>query len=495
MHEQTKVHRRRNHLHDIARRAFHWLIGSASIGSIVVIALAGCSEGGGGQQTIVPVNQSDIDTSYGKQGQTIFPLGVQNGGVGPSILQADGKLIIAGWRQTELLPANCCGGHAPSQLYVLRLNGDGSPDASFGVGGEVRFNVKGSDTVANVQLQPDGKILLAVDAIEPCLTNALGLFSPCLTAAGALASSVSALVRLTPQGSLDPTLGGTGIVESTATTSGLALAVQADGKILFLRSTSISRARIYGWSLARYNADGTPDSTFNQGNPISSQCQSDGNSLAVQADGRIVVGGTDGAWYAEPTANPGLCLERINTDGSHDSNFRTAGFWTSFDANVQFNSLSALPNGGLLAAGRYCDSTTCGVAAARYDVDGLLDASFGVSGLVKLAIDNTFRLTDYSLTPAGELVLLGTQTPSASTGQVQQYQPVWIGLDVYGNPASGFGATGINSGTPDTKLPQDFLQDQEGRWLIISRSIMSDGNLGMVVTRLVGNCTTTYCGR
>lgn len=469
----------------IARRTTSWLFRIASIGSVLLFGLTGC-DGGSSQPAGVSGTWTDIDTSYGKQGQATFSLDVQNGGVGPSVLQADGKLVIAGWRQTGSLPANNAGGNPPRQVYVLRLNGDGSPDTTFGVGGEVRFNVKGSDTVADVKLQPDGKILLAVNSIEPCVAASPGF---CLIPAGGVASFVSALVRLTPQGALDSTFGGTGIVGTAATTSGLALAaVQTDGKILFLRSTSLARARIFGWSLARYNVDGTPDSTFNQGNSISSECASDGESMVVQADGRIVVGGAEGVWYAEPTINPGFCLERINADGSHDSGFRAAGLWTKFDANVQFNSnsLSAVSNEGLLAVGRTCDHTTCGVVASRYDADGLLDTSFGVAGIVKLAIDNTFRLTDYVLTPVGDLVILGFQTPSAVTGQPQQYQPIWIRLDVNGQPASGFGANGILSGTPDTKLPQNFLRDQEGRWLVINSSIMSDGNLGIVVTRLIG---------
>lgn len=413
-------------MNSLALRTTSWLFKIASIGSVVLFGLTGCS-GGSSQSEGVSGTWTNIDTSYGKQGQATFSRNVQYGGVGPSVLQADGKLVIAGWRETRLLPA-----YNSSDVYVLRLNGDGSPDSTFGVGGEVRFNVMGSDTVADVKLQHDGKILLAVKAHGLCTIYVApvsrGDPAPCLTSPGVPASAASALVRLTSQGVLDSTFGGTGIVEIVASWQGTPIAVQADGKILFLRSTRYLTYAPFGWLLARYNMDGTPDSTFNQGNPLPSQCESDGDAMAVQADGRIVVGGTT-IWtsFSDPAANPGLCLERINADGSHDSSFRTAGLWTKFGANIQINSLSTLPNGGLLALGSYCDNNNCtggGVVASRYGADGQLDTTFGDVGIVKLAfdnpfrqLDNYFRVTGYVLTPIGDLVILGYQTPNAALVQ------------------------------------------------------------------------------
>ena len=460
-----------------------WLCRIVSVSSILLIGLTGCGGGGGGgsQSPSVSGNPTEVDTSYGTQGQVTFPVGVKlgDGGAGPAILQADGKLIVAGWRETGTLsPATSALNLDPRQIYVLRLNGDGSLDTTFGIGGETRFTVKGRDTVSDIKLQQDGKILLAGNSIEPCTLAGLFFTAPCITPTGEVATSVNTLIRLTPQGTLDATFGGTGNVQMAATTTALTLAAQPDGKILFLRSTGIPRVGFFGWNLVRYNSNGTPDSTFSQVNPTNSQCIANGESMIVQADGKIIVGGP-------PTFNSSICLVRLNVDGSHDVSFASGTTGTRFDNN-QLRSLSTLPNGGLLAVSSGCDATVCGVALARYDADGLLDTSFGASGIATAVVDKTFIFNKHELTPSGDVLIFGYLRPIAVAGQPQQYQPVWIRLDVHGQPASGFGVNGIIFGTSDTKQPQDFVRDSEGRWLVIYTSTLSDGNLGLVVTRFVG---------
>lgn len=471
------------HVRDIFSWRFVW----AGLAGVFLSGLSGC---GSGEREDLAAIQTAIDTRYATQGQATLALDVQYGDVGPSLTQADGKLLIAGWRQTAPLPPNEYGGYPPRQVYVMRLNGDGSRDTSFGVGGEARVTVKGSDTVADFKLQPDGKILLAVNSIEPCLIAFLSFYSPCLTPSGDTATPISAMVRLTAQGMLDSAFGVGGTVQAPANSGNrLALAVQADGRVLLLRSTSVPRSRIFGWALARYNADGTPDLTFNQGNAVTSTCQADGVSMVIQPDGRIVVGGAQDVGYAEPAVNPGLCLERINGDGSHDVSFGAGSLWTALNANVSLHSMSLLPGANLLAVGRSCDLTGCELLAARYDPDGRLDPSFGVASIVRLAIDKTLYLvpTGHLVTPGGDLVMLATQTPGSIAGQAPTYQPVWIRLDANGQAVSGFGVNGVLVGTADTRQPKHLLQDSQGRWLMTQQATLPDGNLAIVVTRLRGD--------
>lgn len=471
----------------IACKRYSRLVAIAGLTSVFLFGWSGCGGGSGNDSSHGSSdNPTDIDVRYATMGQAVFPLGVQNGGVGPSVLQADGKLLISGWRQTASLPVNNYGGYAPTQVFVRRLNDDGSPDASFGESGEVRFNVKGSDTVADIKLQPDGNILLAVRSIESCVIDFPNITPACKTSSGVLASLVSAIVRLTPKGVLDPSFGGTGIVETPASSGGLTLGAQSNGKILLLRSTSIGRARIFGWSLARYNSDGTPDGSFNREGAVTSKCESDGGSMVVQASGKIVVGGTQGVVYADPTTNPGLCLERINSDGSHDSGFRAANSWTKFNGNFNFKSLVQLPNGGLLAVGDICDNALCSAVVSKFDADGQTDNSFGVNGIVKQLFKVTYELTDYIVTPVGDLVMLGTHKPVNATGSAQTYQQIWSRFDANGQVQHTFGENGVLYGVSSTLIPQNLVRDGIGSWLLISRNSMSDGSFGIIVMRLIG---------
>lgn len=450
--------------------------------SVVLVGLSAC----GGNSGVV-ASPIDIDASYATQGQAVFPLDAAVGGVGPSVMQTDGKLVISGWRQTGTLPAGVEGGRAASEIYVLRLNEDGSRDANFGNGGEVRFNVKGSDMAARVKMQPDGKILLAAQTSEPCVLSFLSFSAPCLTTEGVPASLGSAMVRLTSTGLLDVSFGDAGIVEAPASSGALDLAPQADGKILLLISTGVSRAHIFGWSLTRYTGNGTQDVAFNNGAPVSSTCQSEGESMVIQADGKIVVAGSQGVFYADPTVNPGFCLERINADGSHDLNFRTAGLWTTFSANVTLTSLSLLPGADVLLVGKSCDLTTCGLVAARFDNDGQLNTAFGVDGVVKMAIGgNSVYLVDSFASQTGGLVTLGIHTSAVPTGELQAYQPFWIALDANGQASSAFGVNGILTGAADAKFPRSFLRDNKGRWMVVNVLTLPDGNLEIVVNRFIG---------
>lgn len=458
------------------------LLGLACLG---MVGLSGCSGGGG--NPVAPGIQITADTSYGQQGVTSFALDAQQGDVRSAVLQADGKLLVTGWRQTAPLPPSIYGGHAAQQVLVRRLNADGSLDTTFGTGGELRFNVKGSDTVAEVKLQADGKILLAIHAIEPCLiTDFVLAAGACMNDRGVLAEAFSAVVRLTANGALDASFGTAGVVQAPTSTGGLSLAVQDDGKILLLRTLSIGRARIFGSMLTRYLPDGSVDSSFNQGQPLASRCAADGQVLLVQADGKIVTGGTENAWYADPTASPGFCLERTLANGSQDTSFRAANLWTKLGSNVDLAALSPLPSGGLLAMGRVCDQNTCGGLAARFSAEGVLDTSFGDAGVGRIMVDPGFQFDGHVVMSSGDLMFMGHRVLGGATGLSALYQPLWARLDFNGQVARGFGVNGVLTGTTDPRQPRHVLRDRLGRWLVVNRTPLPDGNQAGVVMRLLG---------
>jgi uncharacterized delta-60 repeat protein len=196
----------------------------------------------------------------------VMPEGV---GVASLAMQSDGKLVLGGY-------FNWLGGL--SRNYIGRLNANGSVDTSFNPGA--------ANGVFTLTLQPDGKILAGGDFLQ------LG------------GQARANLGRLNANGSVDTTFnpGANDLITC--------LAVQADGKILVAGYFTVLGGQTCT-NFGRLNADGSRDATFNPGvdNTI--------RYLAVQADGKILAGG----WFTKLGGQARTNLGRLNADGSLDAAF------------------------------------------------------------------------------------------------------------------------------------------------------------------------------
>ncbi len=245
-------------------------------------------------------------------------------------VQSDAKVLVGGNFTT-------LNGQARSRL--ARLNEDGVLDSTFNPGA--------NSDVTSLAVQGDGKILVG------------GTFT---TLGG---SARNRLARLNRNGALDTNF------NPSANSEVSALAVQGDGKILaggiFTTLGGQPRNRI-----ARLNPDGALDLSFNPGTdgPIYSQVL----SLAVQADGRILVGGLFTGVGGQPRTN----IARLNTDGTIDATFNPG-------AGGPVYSLAVQADGKILAGGLF---TSMGGQPrqyiARLNVNGTSDPNFnpGANGFV-----------------------------------------------------------------------------------------------------------------
>lgn len=259
-------------------------------------------------------------------------------------VQPDGKVLVAG-KFTSLQPNGS--GTAVSRNNLARLNPDGSVDASF--------NPNVNNQINALALQPDGKIVIG------------GVFT------SVSSSSRVCLARLNADGSLDASLNPT--FANQLSPAIYALALQADGKIVVGgaftavvpagAATATVRNRV-----ARFNADGSLDASFNP------NADSTVYSLAVQADGRIVIGGqfTTLQPSGDPTARNHVA--RLNADGSIDAAFDP-------DTNGSVMVLAIQPDGGILMGGFFttiapngADPATARSYLARFNLDGSPDATF-----------------------------------------------------------------------------------------------------------------------
>lgn len=371
--------------------------------------------------------QPQLDTTFnftGKQTTDMTDAG-DNGRA--MVVQADNKIVVIGG--------------AGGAFGAVRYNTDGSLDGSFGKGGKaiVDFDVNLNDYAAAASLQSDGKIVLvgtlranalmisnfAVIRLGPdgTLDTSFGsggrVVTPVDETAEDMATAVviqpdgklvvvgrtlgtnldyQAVVRYNPDGSLDTLFGTGGIVKtSIAGHRGWAtsVAMQSDGKIIVgggIHTAPNPPNAIYFGAIFRYNSNGTLDTTFDgDGYVTFADGDTDGvRAVAVQPDGKIVA------------ATPSLGIVRLNADGSFDNTFSGDGRLT---AAIDPRSITLNANGRITVAGNHGGD----FAVARYDVDGALDTTFSHDGrfLVDFGASSNDRVGSVAVDSRGRVVLGG----------------------------------------------------------------------------------------
>ncbi|MEI6509940.1 MAG: delta-60 repeat domain-containing protein [bacterium] len=274
-------------------------------------------------------------------------------------LSKEGRVLVAG--------STYSGGD--EDLLLLRYTSEGRLDSSFGQGGAVIYGTaaNGQDCAYGVALQADGKILVTGAASNGRDQDLL-------------------LLRFLPDGTLDPSFGKTGVAvysggEETQEI-GRAVAVQADGKIV-VAGEGGTAANLDALIL-RFTFDGKLDPSFaSKGLAYYSSAEGgadQGLALALQADGKILLAGsTTRAGQAD------LLLLRFTPQGALDP-FFAAGGAALYDGPSQGadcgNALTLQPDGKILAAGFTSGPRGQDILLLRYTGSGQLDSSFGQAGVV-----------------------------------------------------------------------------------------------------------------
>ena len=327
-------------------------------------------------------------------------------------VQPDGKVIVAG------------GGGNGSDFTLVRYNGDGTLDLTFSDDGKLTTDFGGYDCGYSITLQPDGKILAAGEGnadFAVARYNIDGTLDITFSDDGKLTTEFGgndggysiteqpdgkilvagkgngdfALARYNSNGTLDTTFS----VDGKLTTdfggnfggddSGRSMILQPDGKIVVAGSSDGN------FALARYNTDGTLDTTFSDDGKLTTDFGGDdyGNSVIIQSDGKIVVAGA---------SNSDFALARYHADGTLDTTFTGDGkLITDFSGDDYGSSISVQPDGKITVAGE----SNGDFAVARYNSDGSFDKTFGN------------RFTDYALTPVDK-VLYNFTLSSINTGSL-----------------------------------------------------------------------------
>lgn len=326
-------------------------------------------------------------------------------------IQTDQKFVVAG----SGFPFR------PGDFEIYRFTPEGLPDATFGIAGTARTTVGGNSAVREVLIQQDGRILVLGE-------------SRVAWPAGTGVIATTPIVRLTTNGQIDESFGDHGCIQivfgnaSSVYAGQFSMALQQDGKILVCGPDYTISGNTF--SLWRFNTDGSIDNSFGTNGRVikAAGVHAFSTRVVVQSDGKIVfLGGTtefsrfvaryltsgipdpafngtgvyfysgqgrfvdaliqpDGKILAAIDLGNSFYMQRFNSNGTPDDNFGAGGLIQSkFSLPVYTNTIDLQDSGKIILGGMYAPDPGAfgyGMALARYLPSGILDNTFGVSGVV-----------------------------------------------------------------------------------------------------------------
>jgi len=338
-------------------------------------------------------------------------------------VQSDGKIIVGG--SFSSYNGTTIG------KYIARLNPDGTLDTSFSTG----TGFTGS--VSYIAIQSDGKIIMSGG-----FNNYNG-------------TPVKYIARLNSNGSLDTAftlnLGSNGGASS--------IALQSDGKILLAGGSYNYNGNVS--NIVRLNNDGTIDTSFVSGTGFNYVPYSGINSLVVQSDGKIVVGGVFNSYNGTSIGNH---IARLNSNGSLDTSFNTG---TGFNSSV--DSLTVQSDGKFVAGGYFSSyNGTTSKYIARLNNDGSFDTSFTIGAGFNSSVTSVAVQSDGKIVAGGNF----TSFNGTASGAIARLN------------SNGTIDTGFTVGTGFNSFVQSFALQSDGKIVTVGQSSSFNGTNSNYIARL-----------
>ena len=220
-------------------------------------------------------SNGELDETFGSDGKVTFGLESAHEFLAAMALSSKGEIVLVGdtiTPQPEVYNSDC---------IVVRLNRDGSPDASFGDDGMVITDFTSVDMTGDVALTPGGEIIV-VGTVEPSPPPKFDFV----------------VARYDRHGNLDPSFGTGGHVFtdfSMRDDFAFAVAVRPNGKIVVAgKSGLVIGSSQNDFALARYERDGTLDQSFGSSGIVTTDFSSytdEAAAVTILPSGRIIVAG------------------------------------------------------------------------------------------------------------------------------------------------------------------------------------------------------------
>ena len=293
-------------------------------------------------------NEGILDQSFGTNGITTLDFYGQDDIAQAMTVQADGKILVSGTHKDI--------GNYYNNPTIVRFTSNGFVDSTFGINGG--FSMAGlhiDNELTSIAVQQDGKIVAG------------GHYSKLFTGSSDFDVLV---IRLDTAGSLDVSFGLNGVVKTSVNggiDDSFGLEIDTSGNIYVAGFTTLPFTLYYDMILIKYNSNGIPDPAFGTGGIVTFNNANEdvAYDLKIQPDQKIVVGGSSGLSFLGPRD---LALWRYLPNGTPDNTFGTNGFITITMAPTfqDCNSLALQADGKIVGAGRLNNGSQNDVVVARF---------------------------------------------------------------------------------------------------------------------------------
>ncbi|MGB8468172.1 MAG: delta-60 repeat domain-containing protein [Candidatus Babeliales bacterium] len=292
------------------------------------------------------------------------------------VVQADGNIVALTGSQKQ---------QATGSIYLVRYYTDGSIDKTFGMNGLATGPAGIIGANNGLVIQPDGKLLVGGKAF----VGSTPLFQ---------------VTRFDTQGNLDSSFNGTGFNNNVPGSYCNTILLQADGAIVLAGSSPAEF-----WQLTRYTSTGIVDSSFgNDGTAIGPVISGDTFSIAVQADGNIVIGGKTSspasAFVARYLSNPALVTTTVRSPIAAASvNTPTTFTGQAQDPSLVFLLIDGVPQ----PQGTHTDPNNWSITATAKTV------GTHTAQAISIYQDGNLNIASDPIT-----FVVGPQAPSSFTGTI-----------------------------------------------------------------------------
>jgi uncharacterized delta-60 repeat protein len=404
-------------------------------------------------------SDGDLDTTWGGDGVVVS-----------THTDASAAYAIANYPDNRVLVVGSVVDSPASRILVSRFLADGTADTTCNGTGEFIDTV--NDAVASdVVVLSDGSFVVA----GTTQTNNIGTLF---------------VAKFTSTCNLDTTFGTTGIATYSALfgTSGRALVVQSDGKIIVVGDEypTVSDSSDQRVLVTRFSALGALDTSFGSSGRFISSSNEKGQAqdVVIDSSGRIIFTGS-----IVGTVAPGAAIVgRLTNAGSLDTSFATQGYLINeFDGDPRLNAIAIRPNGNLVAVGTYggpFPSTQQSPIVVCLTQAGGFDSDCGVNGWSYLPTLNSDVYADDVFVTSDNRILVSGASDDGSI------RPIIMRLNHNGTPDNSFATSGTWRGTSLIGRMYSVTIQSDGR-ILAAGQLDAQGTMSVGVVRLANTVVVT----